>query len=411
MKRVLSLAISSLVVFSILAGCGTTQTSGSSNSKVQLEFYSYKPEAVGTFNKLIKEFEKENPNIEVTQINSPDSSTYIMSRVAKRNVPDIIAFGGDTTYQGLVKNGVLKDLSSNSLLKGVQPAYIKMLKDVGQTDKVYGIPYVANADAVIYNKAIFKKLGISVPQTWDQFIADCNKIKASGVNPFYFGYKDSWTAAPAYDALAANTESADFFKQLNQGKTTFAIGQKETMDKYLPLLNYENSDANGKGYNDANTAFAKGASAMYLQGIWAIPVIKAANPNIDLGVFPYPVSNTPGASKVVSGVDLELSESATTQHPKEAQKFLNFLMENNTIKQYIKEQNAFPAKKGIVQNDPELAGLKDSFAKGNVVDFPDHYIPSSVNLDSYLQVFVENKNVNQFLKSMDSDWQKVKSLQ
>jgi raffinose/stachyose/melibiose transport system substrate-binding protein len=300
-------------------------------------------------------------------------------------------------------------MSNDSLLKDIQPSYIQMLKDVAKSDKVYGIPYATNADAVIYNKDIFKQLGIDIPQTWDQFIAACEKIKAAGKNPFYFTFKDAWTTLPAYDALAANTEGKNFFNELSKGKTTFAKGQKETMDKYLTLLKYANADSQGMGYSDGNTAFAKGESAMYLQGVWAIPEIKKANPNINLGIFPFPVSNTPGASKVVSGVDLALAESTTTKHPKEVEKFIQYLFSDASLKQYIKEQNAFTAKKGIVQDEPALQGLQDSFAKGNVVDFPDHSIPTAVNLANILQSFTANKDANQFLTTLDSEYSKVAS--
>ncbi|MGZ4161500.1 MAG: ABC transporter substrate-binding protein, partial [Neobacillus sp.] len=207
MKKSISLVATGMLALSVLAGCGSKdETSGGANGKVKIEFFSYKPEAVGTFNKLIKDFEKENPNIDVVQTNSPDSTTYIKSRVAKRDIPDVIGYGGESTFGELAKAGVLKDVSKDSLIKDIQPSYIQMLKDVAKSNKVFGFPYATNADAVIYNKAIFKELGIDVPQTWDQFMAACEKIKAAGKNPFYFTYKDAWTTLPAYDALAANTE-------------------------------------------------------------------------------------------------------------------------------------------------------------------------------------------------------------
>ena len=53
------------------------------------------------------------------------------------------------------------------------------------------VPYVANAVGVIYNKAIFKELGLEVPTTWDEFIAVAEKVKESGQTPFYFTFKDA----------------------------------------------------------------------------------------------------------------------------------------------------------------------------------------------------------------------------
>ncbi|PFP24611.1 ABC transporter substrate-binding protein [Bacillus sp. AFS073361] len=404
MKKSISLVATGMIALSVLAGCGNKEeASGGSNGKVKIEFLEYKSEAKGTFSELAKKFEKENPNIDIVVTNPPDSVTVLKTRVAKRDLPDVIGMGGDVSYAEISKAGALKDVSKDSALNDIQPAYIDMLKDISKQDKVYGIPYAANANAVIYNKTIFKELGIEVPTTWEEFIAAAEKVKAAGKIPFYFTFKDAWTALPAYNVLAANTQGDDFFKKLDKGDTKFAEGHKEAAEKLLTLLKYGHKDQNGKAYNDGNVAFAKGESAMYLQGIWAIPEIKKANPNIEVGVFPYPI----GDSKVVSGVDLLLAQSSTTEHPKEAKKFIEFLLSDENMKEYLTQQNAFSAKKGIVQEAPELEGLKASFEKGAVVDFPDHYVPTAVALDKQLQVLTQKKDAKQYLKTLDTEWEKV----
>lgn len=403
MKKSISLVATGMIALSVLAGCGSKEASGGSNGKVKIEFLEYKSEAKGTFSELAKKFEKENPNIDIVVTNPPDSVTVLKTRVAKRDLPDVIGMGGDVSYAEISKAGALKDVSKDSALNDIQPAYIDMLKDISKQDKVYGIPYAANANAVIYNKTIFKELGIEVPTTWEEFIAAAEKVKAAGKIPFYFTFKDAWTALPAYNVLAANTQGDDFFKKLDKGDTKFAEGHKEAAEKLLTLLEYGHKDQNGKAYNDGNVAFAKGESAMYLQGIWAIPEIKKANPNIEVGVFPYPI----GDSKVVSGVDLLLAQSATTEHPKEAKKFIEFLLSDENMKEYLTQQNAFSAKTGIVQEAPELEGLKASFEKGAVVDFPDHYVPTAVALEKQLQVLTQKKDAKQYLKTLDTEWEKV----
>ena len=282
-----------------------------------------------------------------------------------------------------------------------------MLRDVTGLEKVYAIPYAANAVGIIYNKTIFNELGLTVPKTWDELIDVAEKVKAAGKTPFYFTFKDAWTTLPAYNALAANTQGENFFDQLNDGKTTFQKGYKEATEKFVQLLEYGHKDNFGKGYADGNVAFAKGESAMYLQGIWAIPEIRKANPDIELGVFPYPATNDPENTKLVSGVDLLLAISKTSKHPEEARKFVNFLLDPENAKFYLSEQNAFSAIKGITQDDPALDGLKESFEKGALVDFPDHYIPLAVGLEKLLQQLTHDKDVEKFLKNLDTEWEKV----
>ncbi|MFB9757476.1 ABC transporter substrate-binding protein [Ectobacillus funiculus] len=407
MKKVIPLMITGALSIAALSGCGKSESSASSDGKVKIEFFEYKSEAKGTFQELAKKFEKENPNIDVVVSNPPDATTVLKTRVAKRDIPDIMGIGADNVFADLSKAGVFTDVTKDKRLDQVQPSYVQMLKDVTASDKVYGIPYATNADAVIYNKAIFKELGLEVPKTWDEFIAVAKKVQDAGKIPFYFTFKDSWTTLPAFNVLAANTQGPDFFKNLSAGKTTFTQGYKTAANKFAELLQYGHKDMMGKAYNDGNVAFAKGEAAMYLQGIWAISEIKKANPDIDLGVFPYPVTNNPNETKVVSGVDLLLGLSSQTKHAKEAQKFIDFLLTQETAKAYIDDQKAFSAVKGVEQKDASLEGLNESIAKGALVDFPDHYIPSAVGFDKVLQEFTQNKNTNDLLNKLDTEWKKV----
>lgn len=405
MKKVISLIGAGVLSVFLLAACSGGSGSGSKNGEVNIEFFQYKSEAMDTFAELIEKFEEENPTIKVEQSSPPQAEVVLKTRVTKRNIPDIIAIGANNNFKELSKAGVYKDLTGDEHLNKIQPAYLQMLKDVTGLEEIYGIPFAANAVGVIYNKTIFEELNLYVPQTWDEFIAVAEEVKESGKNPFYFTFKDAWTTLPMFNALAGNTQGDDFYTELNKGNVLAGERYKEAAEKFVQLLDYGNKNQNGVGYNDGNNAFANGESAMYLQGIWAIPEIKKANPDIELGVFPYPV----GDSNVVSGVDLLLSVSSSTKHPEEVQKFIDFLLKEENAKAYIEQQNAFSALEGISQEDPTLAGLKESFEKGALVDFPDHYIPVGVTPDKSLQTLAQNKDINAFLDTMQRDWEKVEN--
>ncbi|MCM3693563.1 ABC transporter substrate-binding protein [Neobacillus niacini] len=410
MKKTVSLLAASVLSISLLAGCGSGDNAGGAdNGKVKIEFFHYKREAMDTFDKLIEKFEKENPNIDIEQASPPDAGTVIKTRVSKGDVPDIISIGGDMGYNELSKAGVFTDLSKDKVLEKVQPAYIQMLKDITGQEKIYGVPFAANAVGVIYNKAIFNELGLEVPKTWDEFVALSETIQKAGKVPFYHTYKDAWTLLPSFNALAANTQGADFYEQLNKGKVLAEKRYKEAVEKMVVLSKYGHKNQQGVAYNDGNTAFANGESAMYLQGIWAIPEIIKANPDIELGVFPFPATNNPEEIKVISGVDLLYALSAKSEHPKEAKKFIEFMLQDENAKQYIEEQNAFSALMGIAQDNPTVADLKVMMENGAVTDFPDHYIPTGVYPDKTLQTLAQDKDVDSALEKIQKDWEKVQS--
>lgn len=63
---------------SFLVACGNS----SSSDKVEIEFFSQKPEMQATLQEIIDDFEKENPDIEVKFSNVPDAGTVLKTRMA-----------------------------------------------------------------------------------------------------------------------------------------------------------------------------------------------------------------------------------------------------------------------------------------------------------------------------------------
>jgi raffinose/stachyose/melibiose transport system substrate-binding protein len=94
-KKVVSVSLALALSLSAVAAVGTANAA----SKTKVEFFQYKSEAVASFDKLITEFEKANPSIDIVQVNVPDQATVLKTRIAKNNAPDIIAVGGDAQTQ------------------------------------------------------------------------------------------------------------------------------------------------------------------------------------------------------------------------------------------------------------------------------------------------------------------------
>ncbi|ALC91443.1 ABC transporter substrate-binding protein [Bacillus sp. FJAT-18017] len=394
----------------ILAGCSSGD-GASSDGKVTLELFSNKVENINTYKGFIKEFEEQNPDIKIKLDAPPEAETVLKTRLTKNDLPDLMAIGGNATYGELGRAGVLEDFSDSELLKTVQPSYVDMIgRLVGPDEKgTYGLPYATNANAVIYNKEKFDALGLEVPKTWDEFVAALDKAKQAGEIPIYFTLKDAWTGMIAWNSLGANIAGEDFAEKKNKGEASFVESYEEVADKMLTLTSYGHKDNMGVAYGDGNNAFASGKGVFYLQGNWAIPEIKKANPDIQLGVFPMPVTNDPAQNKLVSGVDVVLTMNKDTEHKEEATKFIEFMMNKETAKKYTDEQKAFSAIQDVYQEDPVFEGIKANFETGALTSFPDHYYPAGMGADGYLQEFVTKKDKEKFLKKLDAEWEKVQN--
>lgn len=402
--RKMKVVVACLLMLSMLSACGgRSEDSG----RVQIEFFQNKPEAKASFDALIDKFNASQSRIHVIQVNPPDAETVLKTRVVKNDIPDIIGMGATDTYSLLAQSGIFLDMTDSPLLEHVDSNYVQMLKDVAGMDEVIGVPFATNANGIMYNKEMFKELGLSIPKSWDQLLSTAQKVKDAGKIPFYFTYKDDWQTVLPFNALASNLGGIEFYMDRREGKVTFADKYQEIAEKQLELLEYGHGDNFGKSYADGNRAFARGESAMYIQGTWAIPEIRKANPDMEMGFFPIPTGNDPEQNKLVSGVDTLLAISKDTKYKEEAKEFIAFLLEPENSKQYIDEQTLFSTIEGVKQEDPAVAELQPYLEQGEVVDFADHYIPAAVQLNSVVQSFLQRRDVDHYLKTLDEEWDKV----
>ena len=373
-----------------------------------LELFQTKREAVATYDSLIAKFEALHPGIKITQTETADPFTVLAARMAKDDLPDIIAIQGNASFKNMLKAGVLHDYANDKVLDQIRPSFVDAVRrastDVGATG-VFAVPYTGNAVGVLYNIDIFNSLGLKVPKTWDEFIATAEAVEKSGKTaPFYLTFKDSWAANVPFNALTGNLVSKDFPTEKYAGKTTFAANFREVAEKMLVLMKYSQKDIFGKTYNQGNQAMARGEGAMYLQGAWATPAITAINPNSHIGAFVFPASNTASDNKVVSGLDTVLTVTTTSKNPDAAEMFVDFLVTHDAAQQFVDEQKQFSAVKGVGQTDPALAGFAPYFENGTVADYMSFHFPP--NMDNYgiLNEFLLNGNVDAFLAKMDSGW-------
>ncbi|MCM3173866.1 extracellular solute-binding protein [Paenibacillus sp. MER 99-2] len=408
MRTSITKALGALLLCGMMAVLLSSCTSrDSANGKVQIEFFQNKPEAKATFDELIQTFNAAHADIQVTQVNPPDAETVLKTRVVKNDIPDIMAMGATDTYSTLAQSDIFTDLTDSSLLKTIDPNYIQMLKDVTGMDEVTGIPYATNANGIMYNKTLFDEMGLDVPKTWDELIATAQQIKDAGKIPFYFTYKDDWQTSLPFNALGSNLAGIDFYQQRRDNQVTFKEKYREVAEKQLELMKYGHSDNFGKAYSDGNRAFANGEAFMYIQGTWAIPEIRKANPDVEIGFFPFPTGNDASQIKLVNGIDSLFTIAADTPNREQAEEFIAFLLEPDNIGRYIDEQTLFSAVEDVKQDDPAVQELMPYIEQGKVIDFADHYIPAAVQLNSIVQSFLQNQNIDNYLDTLDKEWDKV----
>ena len=404
-KKVISavLAVSMLAAV-ILPGCGSDENSG----KTEIEILQYKPEAATYFDQVEEQFNATHDDIHLTISSPNDASTIMRTRFIREDYPDIIGIGGDINYSYYVDADILADVSDYEGLSDVKQSYIDILENLEITPKdgTYGVPYVANAAGILYNKDMFEEHGWEIPESWSELIDLCEEIQAEGILPFYFGFRDTWTCLAPWNSLAVDLAPADTCQQVNAGETTFSEEYVEVAEKCLELVSYGPEDPFAYGYNDACTAFANGESAMYPIGSYAVPQILSVNPEMNIDSFVTPGNDDPSKNTLISGADLMFAVTAECENKEAAYEVLDFLMADENIQAYIDDQNAVPCKDGDFDLAPMLDGMTPFIESGNMTDYQDHYYPSEMAADALIQTYLINKDADAFLKDFDTRWQR-----
>lgn len=392
----------------LMGGCGT-------DNKQKLEVFSTKMENRDILQKFADEYVKEHPEVEIDFQSPPEGGTVLRTKLTKNRVPDVIFMGGDAIYKDIAGSGVLMDLSDMEEVDDIKEAYRQQIYDRNkdQEKKMYGLPYATNAEGIIYNVDIFQKYNLKVPTTYDELLQVCEQLKANGVQPFYYTFKDAWTIGPFFMPLSANLTPEDFLIERQKDETTFAETHQEVAKKLVQLSKYGQKDIMGKSYDDGNIGFANGEAAMYCQGNWAIPNIQKSNPNINLDMFTFPVSNDMEENNVVSGVDVMATIYKDTTQEELAKDFVKFVFQEENMKAYMKDQFAFSALNGFEQEDKSVQGLKETFAEGKIVGFPDHFYPTGYDYAVDVQGFLadKKKDIDKFLNKMDQHYDKYNVMQ
>lgn len=196
---------------------------------------------------------------------------------------------------------------------------------------------------------------------------------------------------------------------MNSGETTFTEAYRDVAEKEKALLDYAEPNPYAYSYNDACTAFARGESAMFAIGSYAVPQIQSVNPDINIDSFTFPANENAEDNVLNSGVDLLFAVMKESKHKDEVYKVLDFMYQDDTIQIYLDNQSAVPCKEGDFILPSILDSMKEDIDSDNMSDFHDHHYPSEMSVDAMIQTYLMDDSADatdKFLSKFDKDWKR-----
>lgn len=360
---------------------------------------------------------KTHPSIKVNVNNSSDATTDLRTRLVKNREPDVITINGDINFGMLAEAGVFHDFTDDAIVDELNPGMVNIAKSLVQTNdkskkRLYGLPYAGNASGYIINADVWEQAGEdpdNPPQTWSEFIDLLQRFKSKGVVPIEASTADSWTLQAPLASLNSTLVPESEYLSLKDGSKKFSDLWGTVSDQLVEIYQNYTQKNPAVTYQQATQDLAAGKAAILPLGTYAIPQIRLINSDANLRFAQMPATDNAEEQQLTAGDDVILTMGAHTKHEKEAREFIDFLMNDENIKDYSKQQSAFTPYKNTYVGDEALNGVLDFYRAGKLADFCDHYVPASINLAGFLQTLIQSGNTEKFLNSMQSEYDKIEA--
>jgi raffinose/stachyose/melibiose transport system substrate-binding protein len=275
-----------------------------------------------------------------TRPSGVEGHEVIKTRLATGDMADLVFYNSGSLLQALNPEQNFVDLTQEPFINNVVNSF---KKSVTVNDKVFGLPFGnALAGGWLYNKKVYRELGLSVPKTWNELIANSDKIKAAGKTAVIGTYKDDWTSQLIVLADNHNVMSLDptFAEDLAANKAKFATSPAalRSFEKLSEVYQkgFLNSDFKTASYKDGVEMLVDGTGVQYPIVSGVLSVIKRDFPDRinDIGFFPQP-----GDSSDTNGMTVFMPAAIyvnkNTQNLEAAKKWLTYFASSEGVKTFL----------------------------------------------------------------------------
>lgn len=311
-----------------LSACGSSKDSSSdsnksSNEKTTLTVSTWNYDTTPEFKALFEAFEKENPKINVKNIDiaSDDYDTKLTTMLSSGDTTDVLTMKNLLSYSNYALRDQLVDETAH--IKKIDTAPAKDTYDMYKVDgKTYAQPYRTDFWVLYYNKDMFDAAGIDYPNniTWDQYEEIAKKLSQPD-KQIYGAYQHTWRSTIQAIAAAQN-------------------GDNLVKPKYSYLASYYDRALRmqkDKSQMDLGTAkstkvtyqsqFENGKAAMMYMGTWFMGALltdkDAGNTNVNWGIAQMPQEKS-GEKITTFGSPTAYAINKNSKNKAAAQKFLDF---------------------------------------------------------------------------------------
>ena len=278
-------------------------------------------------------FHAKNPDITVqvqTRPGGSEGDNIVKTRLSTGEMTDVFLYNSGSLFQALNPKQNLTPMTGEAWAGQVEDIF---KPTVSVDNELYGAPITgSSAGGILYNRKVYEQLGLQVPTTWAQFMANNAKIKAAGVDPVIQTYQDTWTSQLFVLADFHNVAAADpgWSEKYTAGQVKYA--QEPAVKGFQRLeevhkAGYENKDYRSMKFEAGVKLLASGKGAHFPMLTFAVGVLASDPQHInDIGFFGQPGDDAAKAGMTIwMPAGLYIPKSIEGAQLEAARKFVAFV--------------------------------------------------------------------------------------
>lgn len=369
---------------------------------------------------MIEGFNSHYPNVSIELEYGPyaEMAQLLATRLAAGDAPDI--YESDILLiDPFVEAGECVDMTDWEWVGNFEEKYLAQMK---RNDRVYCSAAVAGGQGVIYNKRLFKEAGCEVPETLDEFLAVCQKLKDKGIEPLASFYKQqngpAMNVVSYYVPAVAATDPTELDK-LKSNEITWAqtVGMRKAIESFSKVLDYVNPSDFGTDATTAMTKLGMGDAAMIIVGCFVMPDVRSASDGTEeWGFFPCAWSNNPEENNIYVSLGDSWLVSTQTEYPNACKAFMNYFNSPEGQSLFVNTNGtSMSLCRGVEMTnaDPVLAEEMEYINAGKTVlsdviggEFQGEQQQVFITFMQYLASLSpeERANTDEVLKYFDAEW-------
>ena len=262
------------------------------------------------------------------------------SQVAGESV-DVIVCAANPVNTAYARLGLIQPL--DGLVQPIAERFSEgSLANFTVDGHIWAVPLSAvNVTTFFYNKALFVRLGLAPPQTYEDLRAAVPRLAGAGVVPVVHQGKNPWMWLLYYmNALAQTTghRQLEFAMDIVAGRARYTDAASMAALRLTRAWVDDgvlDAKSNELDEDAMKSVFYAGRAAAFFGGSWDLPGV-SANAPFEWGVFAYPAhAGQPGRPVVYGGAEAGLCLSAHSRHPELAKAYIVFSAGDENVRKLL----------------------------------------------------------------------------